>query len=131
MNHLPAWLVNTNKKASDVTWNLRSSKNVHIFKAVGISNTFIFTAQSGNQEDDAGIVIVPLEYQQPIGLLPKISRAQLDVDAADLDGPTFFNPFADLVNNLEGKRTCVQLIKCLVLACEGFKVGWDVGAIDL
>lgn len=56
-------------------------------------------------------MIVPLEYQPPpIGLLPKLGRPQFA--AAEVDAPSlFFNPFADLVQNLEGKqRTCVQLI---------------------
>lgn len=69
-----------------------------------------FSAQTDNNpKDGADVIIVPLEYQQPFGLFPKIGRSQfgaqpiIDTGAAD-DGPAFFNPFADIIQNLEGKH---------------------------
>lgn len=64
-------------------------------------------AQTDNQEDDASLVIVPLEYQRPVGLFPKLGRSQFRdepiIDTAAVPGPSFFSPFADVIQNLEGK----------------------------
>lgn len=71
--------------------------------ALNFNAECLFTAQTENEKDDGGIVIVPLEYQHPVGLFPRFNRPQFQEQRVAVDGPSFFNPFADVIQNLEGK----------------------------